>query len=238
MRRRASGPSRRFTGVLVALMAFVGTLGADLALAPSVSAAPNPAASLDQCANGGVGAPLEPCLTGTLGGTSYANWVNGDVNGQKAHWREGDLLPYRANLTGLFGGSNTGDNTCGTVHGGKNAIDYLGSFDTTETTATAPTQFHANNNNPCVDQLGSAPGSGCTAPGTPPTPAATTPVTAFSRSNANLTSCDAADVAGTFTGTQVPGTFDLFAPSAATGTFPAGPTPAPFTYVSEDVPVG
>jgi hypothetical protein len=66
------------------------------------SAVTNAAAdyNLDQCANGGVGAPPQVC-TG-------AQWVNGNLNQSKAHYAEGQSIPYRARFTGLTPG--------GTVH--------------------------------------------------------------------------------------------------------------------------
>ncbi len=100
-----------------------------VALLPIPSSAAGAAANLDQCVNGGVGGATEPCLNGTLSGTKYANWVNGDANGSKAHWREGDYVSYRVTVTGLVAGS---DHKLtfhyDTVHGSKHAIDFLGSW--------------------------------------------------------------------------------------------------------------
>src|SRR6266446_3559590 len=56
------------------------------------------AANIDQCANGGVGDTPVAC--------SGNNWVNGNVNGSKAHWKEGEFLPYRAIVTGLNAGAH------------------------------------------------------------------------------------------------------------------------------------
>ena len=126
-----------------------------VALLPIPSSAAGAAANLDQCVNGGVGGATEPCLNGTLSGTKYANWVNGDANGSKAHWREGDYVSYRVTVTGLVAGS---DHKLtfhyDTVHGSKHAIDFLGSFDATETTSLTQSTFNFNHNNPCADTLG------------------------------------------------------------------------------------
>ena len=93
------------------------------------------AGNLDQCANGGIGDPVEPC--------SGAGWVNGNVNNSKAHWREGDSVAYRQVLTGFTVGSTGNTVTIGydTTKAGKHALDYLTSFDRTETLAMG--------NNPC-----------------------------------------------------------------------------------------
>src|SRR5262249_7316875 len=130
-----------------------------------------------QCHNGG-GSPLTPvpCLNGTLGGVGSTAWTSGAANASNSHWTEGDFISYRATLSGVTAGSYTLHLRYVTVTSSKHALDYLGSFDATEPTSPTPDPVHANNNNPCVDILGSAPGSGCTAPGTPPAPASTFPV--------------------------------------------------------------
>jgi hypothetical protein len=97
------------------------------------------AANLDQCANGGVGDPVEPC--------SGASWVNGNVNNSKAHWTEGQSVAYRQILTGFtIGSSYTVTLGYDTTKGGKHALDYLTSFDRTETLAMG--------NNPCSGVTG------------------------------------------------------------------------------------
>ena len=97
------------------------------------------AANLDQCANGGVGDPVQPC--------SGTNWENGNVNQSKAHWVEGQSAAYRQVLTGFTSG-NSYSVTIGydTTKGGKHALDYLTSFDRTETLAMG--------NNPCSGVAG------------------------------------------------------------------------------------
>src|SRR5262249_22550598 len=113
----------------------------------------------------------------------------------------------------------------------RHAIDYLGSFDATETTSTTAGPENRNNSNPCFDLLGSGSGSGCTAPGTPPTPAATTPVP--SADLAGQKNCNGASSLST-TPTQVPGSFKLFAPTAAGATM----TGTAAQYVSQNVTQG
>ncbi|HYT31840.1 MAG TPA: hypothetical protein VEO37_04540, partial [Thermoanaerobaculia bacterium] len=104
------------------------------------------AANLDQCTNGGVGNPPEQCKHLTSSG----NWVNGNSNGQKSHWREGEFISYRDTITVDAAGTHVFQIHYDTVHGGKHAIDYLGSFDATETTGPSTTD-HFNNNDPCSD---------------------------------------------------------------------------------------
>ena len=91
---------------------------------------PNPSADLDQCANGGVGSLPVVC--------SGAAWQNGNLGQSQAHYFEGDSVPYRLRFGNLTSGSSytvtieydTTENS-----GAKHALDYLTSFDRTETTA-------------------------------------------------------------------------------------------------------
>ena len=94
----------------------------------------NAAANLDQCANGGVGDPHEPC--------TMTNWVNGNLGASKAHYNEGDSVPYRLRFSNLDTAvSHTVTFSWDTTKSGKHAIDYVTSFDRTETLALG--------NNPC-----------------------------------------------------------------------------------------
>lgn len=87
----------------------------------SMLAAPSsPAINLDQASNGGIGkTPISP-----------VGWENGNQNGQKAHYNEGESIPYRARLTGLTAGK-TYRATFGydITHSSKHAIDYITSND-------------------------------------------------------------------------------------------------------------
>jgi hypothetical protein len=90
----------------------------------------NPAADLDQCANGGVGDVPVPCVG--------AAWQNGNLGQSQAHYLEGQAVPYRLRFSNLSVGStytvtiewDTTENS-----GAKHALDCLTSFDMTETTA-------------------------------------------------------------------------------------------------------
>jgi hypothetical protein len=74
------------------------------------------AVNLDQASNGGIGNPP----------ISPVGWENGNQNGNKAHYNEGESIPYRARITGLTAGQ-TYRVTFGydITHSGKHAIDYI-----------------------------------------------------------------------------------------------------------------
>lgn len=90
----------------------------------------NPAADLDQCANGGINNPPAQC--------SGSAWQNGNLGQSQAHYYEGDSVPYRMRFSNLTAGASytvtieydTTENS-----GAKHALDYLTGFDRTETTA-------------------------------------------------------------------------------------------------------
>jgi hypothetical protein len=82
----------------------------------------NEAADIDQCHNGGVNAPVQPCVDG--------QWVNGNANGNQAHYAEGDYIHYRIKFTNLIttGRSYTILLGYDFLKNGKHAIDYLGTY--------------------------------------------------------------------------------------------------------------
>ena len=111
--------------------------------AASVLAA-NPSANLDQCANGSASSPTNPACNPT-------EWVNGNLGASKAHYNEGDSIPYRMRFGSLaFAAGNTHTVTIewDTTKSGKHALDYLTTFNRTVTTA-----------NPCVGVTGCNPAS-------------------------------------------------------------------------------
>src|SRR5438270_9940054 len=77
------------------------------------------AASLSQCADGGVGTSAVAC--------QGSQWVNGNLNGTKAQYKEGDAIPYRAVMTGLStgGAENTLTFQWQTTKSGLHALDYI-----------------------------------------------------------------------------------------------------------------
>jgi uncharacterized repeat protein (TIGR01451 family) len=142
-RHRKPGP--RFGRV-----AFVVSLALVISQSLGIIAASagNPSADLDQCANGSLSSPNVPAC-------NPDEWVNGNLGASKAHYFEGDSIPYRMKFDNL---ATTGTHEViiewDTTEGGKHAIDYLTSFDRTVATA-----------NPCVGV------SPCGSPTTFPIPA-------------------------------------------------------------------
>src|SRR3954471_11572433 len=61
---------------------------------PGVARAANPSANLDQCANGSAASPNVPAC-------DPSEWVNGNLRSSKAHYFEGDSVPYRMVLDNL-----------------------------------------------------------------------------------------------------------------------------------------
>ncbi len=85
------------------------------------------AANLDQCGNGPLGNPQQ--CTGV-------NWINGNLNHTKAHYLEGEVIPYRL----LFDGLDTAvphrvTIEWDTTEQGLHALDYITSFFESETDA-------------------------------------------------------------------------------------------------------
>src|SRR5687767_5743132 len=83
---------------------------------------------LEQCANGGRTVPQtpDPCDAGN-------EWITGIVNDSKAHYVEGDSVPYRLIIDGLTPGVPTYVTfSWDTTKGGLHAIDYITGYDRTE----------------------------------------------------------------------------------------------------------
>src|ERR1051326_3569328 len=85
--------------------------------------------SLDQCANGAVGANPAQCQDNA----TVTDWVNGNVNGQKAHWKESQFIAYTDLMGAITPGNHTFIFSYDTVHSSGHAIDRLGSVNATET---------------------------------------------------------------------------------------------------------
>jgi hypothetical protein len=138
------------TGILALLIS-----GLSMYAAPPSS----PAINLDQASNGGIGQPP----------ISPVGWENGNQNGQKAHYNEGESIPYRARITGLTPGLQYRA-TFGydVTHGGGHAIDYITSNDRI-TEIVNPCRIDgaaADDVSPCVAGAGGtipAPATGTTA---------------------------------------------------------------------------
>ncbi|MDO8482815.1 MAG: SdrD B-like domain-containing protein, partial [bacterium] len=101
------------SGVELASMTFTDAAGA--------------AGDLDQCSNGTVPSPNS--CTGSA-------WQNGNLNQNQAHYAEGDSAPYRIRLTNVPTiGTNTLVLEYDIKHSGKHALDYLTTYNRTETDA-------------------------------------------------------------------------------------------------------
>ena len=205
----------------------MANLGGGLALFVSNAAASPTGVSstIDQCANGPASDP-QPCQ-GSSGNkvNGFQNWIGGNANASNAHWAEGQFIPYRAVISGLPAGSYQAQFQYDTTWKGLHAIDYLGSFDATETTGSA-TSTNANQNNPCADVL---PSGECT-PGSPantyPIPAATF-FTAGPSGTAAACSLSASDPLVPYSGQQA-GDIAMFGPS--------GSSIDGISYISQNVP--
>ncbi len=103
---------------------------------------------LDQCANGPQSGPYLPC-TG-------ANWQNGNLNGGNSQYVEGQSVTYRSIYTGTVGNSGSLLIEYDTTKSGKHAMDYLTSFDRTNTLG--------DGNDPCNGVAGCSLGTFTTFP--------------------------------------------------------------------------
>lgn len=133
--------SRAFAGVLVmaaGILFMTGSVSAQIGRTPEA----NPSASLEQCRNGGT-APGVPC--------AGAAWVTGNAGASNSHWKETDFMPYRMLFDNLTTGldANPGTHVYTVVigydvkHSGAHAIDYLGTYNSTDA-----------GTNPCTDVTG------------------------------------------------------------------------------------
>ena len=84
-------------------------------------------ADLDQCRNGTEALPL--------GCTTADEWVNGNANHTNAHWSETEYISYRMKFTDLTLQSHVVIIGYDILKGTQHAIDYLGTYRATETTA-------------------------------------------------------------------------------------------------------
>lgn len=87
----------------------------------------NPAFDPAQCANGGIGSPVQSC--GTSGSN---NWETGNMNGSKAHYQEGRSIHYRYVFSNLTAGPTV--YTIRLAYDAfkdptQHAIDYLNTYD-------------------------------------------------------------------------------------------------------------
>src|SRR6185437_7308903 len=121
MAYKTRGSTRGSRWLLVAALFAIALV---FALVPGVSFAANPAANLDQCANGA------DVATASSGCNSVsADWVNGNLGSSKSAYREGDSIPYRITLSNLpVGSTHSVTIEWDTTKSGKHAIDYIDNY--------------------------------------------------------------------------------------------------------------
>lgn len=112
-----------FVSVILILVFVAGIFTVTVTAQKEVLAA---SADLDQCRNGTSGSPV--ACTGSA-------WVNGNANATQAHWAENQFIAYRVKFNDLSIGSHTFTIGYDISASSKHAIDYLGTFNTTESTA-------------------------------------------------------------------------------------------------------
>jgi hypothetical protein len=120
---------QRSLGVMAIITTLIGSL---LLTTAVVIAAGNQSATLDQCANGSLSSPdTTPCQTGT-------EWVNGNLGSSKAHYSEGDSVPYRFTFGNLVTGATIHTVTLewDTTKSSKHALDYLTTWNRTVTSSS------------------------------------------------------------------------------------------------------
>ena len=102
--------------VLLLLLPLAAILLLTFASSAQKSGGTNPGATLAQASNGGIGqTPINP-----------VGWENGNQNGQKSHYNEGESIPYRLLVTNLQPNTQYSV-TLGydITHSSKHAIDYI-----------------------------------------------------------------------------------------------------------------
>lgn len=97
-------------------------------------------ATIEQCRNGSVSSPV------SCGNASNPlGWVTGSSSNPQAHWNETEYVPYRVLFSGLPGNGTTVHTVVmgyDILHSGVHALDYLGTYNLTETTAMGNDPCH------------------------------------------------------------------------------------------------
>src|SRR5438067_3919953 len=195
MHARRSYSAQRTLALLTASLFVIATMVLTNGVALGALAKGN----LDQCGNGPLSAATD---------CNPLSWQNGNLNGNQAHYFEGDSVPYRLTFLNL---STTGTHTVtiqwDTTKGGKHALDYITSFDRTVTTA-----------DPCAGV------TGCGSPTTRAIPvdpnwtgSSGTPIPGnFTLYNGTITSASAYALTGTYAGDSSTSITLSFTTSSAT----------------------
>lgn len=117
---------KRWWAVAVAVVALILTVISAKFDAPA-DALVKPSITLDQCSN----------KTTTCDSANPSNWQNGNLGTSNSDYAEGESVAYRSVISNLTVGQTYAVDLewDSTENGGHHAIDYLTSFDRTETTA-------------------------------------------------------------------------------------------------------
>src|SRR5262249_2551721 len=105
-----------------------------VAAAEPAAAGTHASADLDQCRNGPASDPVR---------CADRAWVNGNANGTHAHYVEGASIPYRLRFDDVAPGTHAVTIEWDTTERGKHALDYVTTYDRSETDA-----------DPCTDVPG------------------------------------------------------------------------------------
>ncbi len=120
-----SNTSRRGALFAVLLLATLATVWTSV-VGDRAAAASGPSADLEQCANGGT----------TCDTSHAANWQTGNLNSSNSDYTEGESVPYRSLIDGLSVGATYAVTiSWKSSSDGRKTLDYITSFDRTETTA-------------------------------------------------------------------------------------------------------
>jgi hypothetical protein len=185
-------------------------------------AAASQSANSYQCDNGpvkGLPSSKQPCAGSntaavTVDGTSYKNYDSGNSNGLKSHWQEGQFISYRVVIVAPPG-NHLLDISWDTVVSSLHAIDYMGSFDATETTSSTQSTFNYNHNNPCQDLVNHGDMAAADCPAGPPPFSAPWPGTSAGVGPLALTNCGGS--AGSAPAVSAPGNVGLYGPPVVAG---------------------
>ncbi len=128
--------TRSFASRIFVLLTLAAALtlsaAAQKSAGPVVFAPENESATLQQCRNAAAPAPGPQCLDFGGGGDG---WVTGNAGASNSHWEERQFISYRMIFDDLLTGTNVVVIGYDFIHSGKHAIDYLGSYNATETDA-------------------------------------------------------------------------------------------------------
>lgn len=124
--QRTNNKEKRMTLSLLAVFALIAVIAFLARAASPLEAAGKPSIDLEQCSND------DP----TCDTANPSEWITGNLGTSDSDYKEGDAVAYRSVLKNLVVGQTYKVSLeWDTTKSGKHALDYLTSFDFTETTA-------------------------------------------------------------------------------------------------------